>query len=143
MIKKFSIEESAIIFNLNNHVYFDDSGNLQVTDVEDNILLNYMYTRPLDGKLKQNYIVQNIYDVTKVTKTKGLINNDPKDTNPILSPNGKWVLYRDINTDASKEYKPIYNIAETFEGSNNINILLLVSCISLIIGIIYITFFKK
>ena len=140
MIKKFSIEESAIIFNLNNRVYFDDNGNLQVTDDNDNILLNFMYTKPLDGKLKHNYLVQNIYDVTKVTKTKGLINNDPKDTNPILSPNNKWVLYRDINTDASKQYKPIYIIQEIVENNNSIFLGILY--FSLIIGIVYLIFKK-
>lgn len=134
MIKKFSIEESAIIFNLNNNVYFDDNGNLQVTDDNDKILFNFIHTKPLDGKLKHNYLVQNIYNVTKVTKTKGLINNDPKDTNPILSPNNKWILYRDINTDASKQYKPIYNIQETVENNN---IFLGILYFSLIIGIVY------
>lgn len=134
MIKKFSIEESAIIFNLNNNVYFDDNGNLQVTDDNDKILLNFIHTKPLDSKLKNNYLIQNIYDVTKVTKTKGLINNDPKDTNPILSPNNKWILYRDINTDASKQYKPIYNIQETVENNN---IFLGILYFSLIIGIVY------
>jgi hypothetical protein len=139
MIKKFSIEESAIIFNLNNNVYFDDNGNLQVTDDNDKILFNFTHTKPLDGKLKNNYLVQNIYDVTKATKTKGLINNDPKDTNPILSPNNKWILYRDINTDVSKQYKPIYNIQETLENNN---IFLYILYFSLIIGIIYIIFKK-
>ena len=64
-----------------------------------------------------------------------LINNDPKDTNPILSPNNKWILYRDINTDASKQYKPIYNIQETVENNNNIFLGILY--FSLIIGIVY------
>ena len=142
IIKKFTINESSVIFNLNYHVYFDNNGSLQVTDDKNNILLEYVNNKPIDDKLKQDYIIQNIYDVTKITKTKGLLNNDPKDTNPILSPNGEWVLYRDINIDASKEYKPIYNIAQTYEN-NNINTGLIILCILLFFCVLFLIYFRK
>jgi len=138
--KKFSEEESKLMYNLENRIFMDDNGNILINNDVNREIFRYENTLtkiPITTKIYDDYI-QNINNTTLTTSTLGLINNNPEDSNPCLSKNGNWILHRTRLLEKDKEYKPIYSLSYSTDqlpliiNSPNYLILLIMFCLGIL-----------
>lgn len=94
-VKDFTVINSEKIRNVDNTLYFDNYGNVEVTDKENKSVLRFVnkITGKQVEKLKSNLVLE-----------------ENRDNDFILSENTLWILYYD---NSEKKYYILYNFIHT------------------------------